>query len=453
MTGGHAVDVHRRLFALLAVMALLLAACSGGGTASPSAADSAAPASEAAPTEAAPTEAAAEPVTVEFYDLHINEPGRSLLQSIIDEFEAANPGVTIEWTNLENEALKTKIATEMQAGNPPDLFQSWGGGVLAQQVEAGMARPIDDDIADWKDTMNPGAMSIYQVDGVQYGIPYNFGLVGFWYNKDLFAEAGISEPATTWSQFLTDVQKLKDAGITPISVGAGDKWPAMFYWAYLALRAGGQAALEEAVATGDWSGPAFITAGNELKKLIDVEPFQESFLAATYPQMAGTMGNGKAAMELMGQWAPGVEKDNSESKEGIGDALGWFTFPALEGGAGLPTDVFGGADGFAVGRDAPPEAIAFLKYLVSLDVASRWGGLNDGTLPPTNGAEESVTDPFLTTVLQKRAEATYAQLYLDQATSPELGAAINDAIQTLFAGTASPEEVAQAITDAAAAAN
>jgi raffinose/stachyose/melibiose transport system substrate-binding protein len=453
MTGGRAVELQRRLFALLAVMALILAACSGGGTASPSAADSAAPPSEAAPSEAAPTEAAAEPVTLEFYDLHINEPGRSLLQSIIDEFEAANPGVTIEWTNLENEALKDKIATEMQAGNPPDLFQSWGGGVLAQQVEAGMARAIDADIADWKDTMNPGAMSIYQVDGVQYGIPYNFGLVGFWYNKDLFAEAGISEPATTWSQFLTDVQKLKDAGITPISVGAGDKWPAMFYWAYLALRAGGQAALEEAVATGNWSGPAFITAGNELRKLIDMEPFQESFLAATYPQMAGTMGNGKAAMELMGQWAPGVEKDNSESKEGIGDALGWFTFPALEGGAGLPTDVFGGADGFAVGRDAPPQAIAFLKYLVSLDVAKRWGGLNDGTLPPTNGAEEAVTDPFLTTVLQKRAEATYAQLYLDQATSPELGAAINDAIQTLFAGTASPEEVAQAITDAAAAAN
>jgi raffinose/stachyose/melibiose transport system substrate-binding protein len=211
--------------------------------------------------------------------------------------------------------------------------------------------------------------------------------------------------------------------------------------------------MEEAIATGNWSGPAFITAGNELKKLIDMEPFQESFLAATYPQMAGTMGNGKAAMELMGQWAPGVEKDNSESKEGIGDALGWFPFPALEGGAGLATDVFGGADGFAVGRDAPPEAVAFLEYLVSLDVAKRWGGLNDGTLPPTNGAEESVTDPFLTTVLQKRAEATYAQLYLDQATSPELGAAINDAIQTLFAGTASPEEVAQAITDAAAAAN
>jgi raffinose/stachyose/melibiose transport system substrate-binding protein len=449
MSGDPAMPTYRRLFGLVAVAAMLFAACGGGGTASPSVAASAA-ASEAAPSEAPPSEAAAEPVTLEFYDLHINEPGKSLIAEIIAEYEADHPNVTIEPTILENEALKAKIATEMQAGNPPDLFQSWGGGVLAQQQEAGMVRAIDDEIADWKDTMNPAAMSIYQVDGVQYGIPYNFGLVGFWYNQDLFEQAGISTPPATWTEFLAAIQKLKDAGITPIAVGAGDKWPAMFWWAYLALRAGGQAAMEEAISTGNWTGDAFVTAGTELKKLIDMEPFQESFLAATYPQQAATVGNGKAAMELMGQWAPGVEKDNSESKEGIGDALGWFGFPGLEGGAGAPTDVFGGADGFAVGRDAPPEAVDFLKYFVSLEVATRFAELNDGTLPPTNGAEEAVTDPFLTTVLEKRSESTFAQLYLDQATSPELGAAINDAIQGLFAGTLTPEEVSQAITDAAA---
>ena len=124
------------------------------------------------------SEAAAEPVTIEFYDLHINEPGKSLIAQVIQEFEAAHPNVTIKPTILENEALKAKIATEMQAGNPPDLFQSWGGGVLAQQVDAGMVRPIDDEIADWKDSMNAAAMSIYQVGGKQYGVPYNFGLVG-----------------------------------------------------------------------------------------------------------------------------------------------------------------------------------------------------------------------------------------------------------------------------------
>jgi raffinose/stachyose/melibiose transport system substrate-binding protein len=339
----------------------------------------------------------------------------------------------------------------MQAGSAPDIFNSWGGGVLAEQAEAGMARPIEDEIADWKDTMNAGAMSPYQVDGVQYGIPYNFGLVGFWYNQDLFAEAGIEEPPATWDEFLEDVQALKDAGITPIALAAGDKWPAMFYWAYLALRAGGQAAMEEAISTGDWTGPAFIEAGEQFKRLVDLEPFQEGYLAAAYnADQASTMGNGKAAMELMGQWAPGVEVAESESGEGIGDALGWFPFPAVEGGAGLPTDIFGGGDGYAVGKDAPPEAVDFIRFLSSEEIAERFGATNTGILPPTEAAVDSVTDPTLQTLLQKRAEATFAQLYLDQATSPALGAAINDAIQLLVAGQASPEDVSTMITDAAA---
>jgi len=393
---------------------------------------------------------AQDPVEIDWWHIQTNDPGLSLNQAIADEYMAEHPDVKINITVLENEAFKSKLALELQAGNAPDIFQSWGGGVLAEQAAAGMARPIADEITDWVDTMNPAGMSIYQVDGVQYGIPYNFGLVGAWYNKDLFAQAGIEQPPATWEEFLTDVQLLKDAGITPIALAAGDKWPAMFYWAYLALRAGGQAALEEAVATGNWDGAAFIEAGNQLKRLIDLEPFQEGFLAAAYNRdQASTMGNGKAAMELMGQWAPGVEAAESESGTGIGDALGWFPFPALDGGTGLPTDVFGGADGYAVGKDAPPEAVDFLKYLSSEAVAERFAATNTGILPATEAAVDAVTDPTLQTLLQKRAEATFAQLYLDQATTPALGSAINDAIQLLFAGQATPEDVSAAITEAA----
>jgi hypothetical protein len=52
-------------------------------------------------------------------------------------------------------------------------------------------------------------------------------------------------------------------------------------------------------------------------------------------------------------------------------------------------------------------------------------------------------------VLQGRSEATFVQLYLDQFFDLDLGAAINDAVQTLFAGTATSEEIAQTITEAA----
>jgi raffinose/stachyose/melibiose transport system substrate-binding protein len=121
----------------------------------------------------------------------------------------------------------------------------------------------------------------------------------------------------------------------------------------------------------------------------------------------------------------------------------------VEGGEGDPTDGFGGGNGFAVGSDAPPEAIEFLEYISTRDVADRWGETNSGILPVVIGSEASVTDPTLQDVLTARAEAEYVQLYLDQAYDPELGAAINDAVELLYAGQAAPEQVAQSIADAA----
>jgi len=138
-------------------------------------------------------------VAFDLYDLHTTDPGLTFIKDVTAKWMADHPNVQVNITTLENEALKDKIAAEMQSGNPPDLFQSWGGGVLSQQVAAGMAQPIDAAIADIADTINPGAMSLFQSGGKQYGLPYNFGLVGFWYNKDLFGQAGITAPPTTWA--------------------------------------------------------------------------------------------------------------------------------------------------------------------------------------------------------------------------------------------------------------
>ena len=116
----------------------------------------------------------------------------------------------------------------------------------------------------------------------------------------------------------------------------------------------------------------------------------------------------------------------------------------------MRSTALGGGNGFAVGKDAPPETVDFLKHLVSLDAANRWGALNSGILPTTNGSEASTTDPMLSLVLDGRAKAKFVQLYLDQATTPELGGAINEAVATLYAGTGTPQSVVEAISAAAA---
>ena len=55
---------------------------------------------------------------------------------------ADNPNVKITITILENEAFKTKLATAMQSGEPPDIFQSWDGGVLQEYATAELVQDL-----------------------------------------------------------------------------------------------------------------------------------------------------------------------------------------------------------------------------------------------------------------------------------------------------------------------
>jgi raffinose/stachyose/melibiose transport system substrate-binding protein len=434
-----------QIVSILGVLVLLAAACACPKPTPPP--------TEAPPTEAPPTEAA-EPVTITWWHISTAPEHKDLWQKLADEYTAAHPNVTIEITVLENEAFKAKMTTVMQSGEPPDIFQSWGGGVMNEYAEAGMLKDITPDLdADggkWRDTFAPGALGVYAYKGKNYGVPWDMGMIGWWYNKDLFAQAGIDAPPTTWSEFLEDVQKLKDAGITPIAVGMGDKWPGMHMWAYLVTRLGGKDNFEEALLrTGSFTDDPFVQAGYKLQELLALEPFQDGFLGATYTDEATAMGNGKVAMELMGQWAPAVMKDNSADKQGIGDKLGWFPFPAVEGGAGDPNDAVGGGNGFAIGKDASPEAIDFVKYLSRPESQVQLAEIGV-IIPVVKGGEAGLKDPLMITLQQSLAKAQYFQLYYDQALPPAMGSVINDSVQGLFAGTLTPEQLAQAIEDSAA---
>jgi raffinose/stachyose/melibiose transport system substrate-binding protein len=411
------------------------------------------PAAPTATQPPAPTDVPAKKVTITWWHISTKDPALSDWQKMANDYMAAHPNVTIEITVLENEAFKTKLTTVMQSGEPPDIFQSWGGGVMNQQIDAGLLKDIsadlDADAGAWRNSFAPGALGVYSYQGKNYGVPWDMGMVGWWYNKALFTKAGISAPPTTWTEFLADVKALKKAGITPISVGEGDKWPGMHIWSYLATRIGGQAAFDAAASRkGSFTDPAFVEAGKKLQELIALQPFQAGFLGATHDEMQATFGNGKAAMELSGQWAPSVEAANSADQKGIGDNLGLFNFPAVEGGAGDVTDVIGGGNGFAFGKNASPEAIDFVKYLTSAKNQTVIAASGSG-IPVVKGGEAGLKDANMLKVQSTFAAAKYFQLYYDQYLPPAMGSVLNDAVQGIFAGTMTPEQAAQTIEDSA----
>ena len=66
---------------------------------------------------------------------------------------------------------------------------------MAAQADAGLLKDITADISSWKDTINPGALSIYSYNGKQYGVPWDMGMIGFWYNKKRLRQRRHHRPA------------------------------------------------------------------------------------------------------------------------------------------------------------------------------------------------------------------------------------------------------------------
>ncbi|MEV8592092.1 extracellular solute-binding protein [Streptomyces sp. NPDC052012] len=386
--------------------------------------------------------------TIEWWNISTTQPTKDVWAALAKKFEAQNPKVKVKIVQLENDAYKSKMTALTSSGKLPDIFHTWGGGVLKQQVDAGLVEDLTERTQDFATGLLPVAKEPYLIDEKLYGIPFDIGMVGFWYNKALFKKAGISEPPTTWSGFLDAVTKLKSAGVTPIALAGKETWTGMYYWAYLAMRTAGIDAMAKADADKDFTGPGFVQAGEHLKELVALKPFQKGFLGAAYSTPTGqaaSVGNGRAAMELMGQWAPVVQAD---AGKGLGDDLGFFPFPAVEGGKGTITEVFGGGGGHALRRGAPQAAVDFLKFFAS-ETTDRELVKKTGVLPVVPAAEAALTDPNLQAVQKQLKSTTGFQLYLDQAYAPAVGQEVNDSVGALIAGSKSPEQVAESITKAA----
>lgn len=395
--------------------------------------------------------AAAAQASIKWLHLEVNPNQVKIWEEVARDFEAKNPGVKIEMQFLENEAYKAKLPSMLQSKDRPHIIYSWAGGVLRSQIDAGVLEDIAAPISGYKDKLAAAAVNAFTFDGKIYGIPYAQSQVGFFYNKELMAKAGVDGAGIkTWDNLLDAVRKLRAAGVTPLMVGGADKWPIHFYWTNLAVRVGGKAAFEAALRgeNGGFAGETFVKSGQLFKQLVDLQPFQNGFLGFKNPQAVGAFGDGKAAMTLAISTAYHQQRALAADKNGLSDeTLGWFDFPTVSGGKGDPTDTLGGINGWLVTKGAPKEAVEFLKYFVSLEVQKRLAAGNF-LIPVYKGASEGLANPLMQTVAQNLARSKYHQNFYDQSLGPSVGRVVNDVTAEIAGGSMTPEAAAKAIQDA-----
>jgi multiple sugar transport system substrate-binding protein len=129
-------------------------------------------------------------------------------QKIADAFHAANPSITVKVQTVNWNDFDTKIQTMVQNRQYPDITE---GDYFSNYAQEGLLYKASDVISDPANLM-PAFKTLGSYEGVQYGMPFTTSARAMFYNKKLFAEAGIAAPPKTWEELMTDAGKIEALG-------------------------------------------------------------------------------------------------------------------------------------------------------------------------------------------------------------------------------------------------
>lgn len=454
------------LSALIGVLAAttILAACGdSGGDNKPGA--SAAATAAGTPTAAAKeTAKPAEPFTVSIRHIQIGEAQKfrkAILEDVVKKTQKEVPGLTFELDGVEDQVNRfTKLPAEMAAGNPPKIFDLFGGaGDALKYAKAGRLldlTPILKELGIADKFIN---LNQFTLNGKVYGLPIGGNTEGFFYNQPLFEQHGIKEPAT-WEELEAAAAKLKEKGITPFAMGSKGAWvPLMLVNTLIGRYAGPDSIDGFPAGKQAWNAPEVAAAFAKYEEWEKKGYFTKGELGMEYPDMLNQFLTGKAGMMFDGSWRSSVFKDKAQAGELTGK-VGYFSMPAVPGGVGNQTAINGNyANGYGFSanlNERERTAVkAFIKNLYNDEMQLR-GLLEDGVLPSMKLSQEAfakVQDPLVNKIMQVINKAGGAFSHFDSTVQSEVYKEAEAQIQKLIAGSATPKQVTDKLEQVQKSAN
>lgn len=291
---------------------------------------------------------------------------RTIWESVISEFEKANPDVKVKTAFIEEEAYKVQLPAWLTTV-APDIVKWHEGERMTYYAERGLFEDIS---ADWakngwdRDFASLKGASSYK--GKQYALPTDYFGWGMFYRKDLFDKVGIKNEPKTWEEFLEVCKKLKAAGIAPIAVGGRDSWTLAAWFDYLDFRINGYD-FHMKLMNGEmpYTDARVKKVYAAWKTLIDSKFFIDNPLSYTLDSAQPLFNQGQAAMTLMGTFlSAGIPQQ-------IKEQTGFFQFPVMD--ASIPVAEDGSAECLNIPAKASnkPDARRFLAFVGQPDISGR----------------------------------------------------------------------------------
>ncbi|MEZ0069492.1 multiple sugar transport system substrate-binding protein [Streptacidiphilus sp. MAP12-20] len=362
-------------------------------------------------------------LTLNETDYYGAAPQNTQIQGVLNECAAQVGGVKVVHHELPREQLMPKLLQEASSRSlsdlvlvdNPDLQQMASTGGLVSLSQAGLST----------DGLFPSIVSAGTYQGQVYGIAPGVNGLALYYNKDVFAAAGL-KPPTTWDELSADAQKLTAGGHQGIAFSAVGTEEGSFQFEPFFWTAGAD--------LKDLASPQAVQALDLWKTMVDKGWASKSVVNWTQADVDQQFAAGNVAMMVNGPWQlPGLDAKTS---------LHFGTVPIpVPNASAKPVTPLGG-EVWAVGHSnsaREQKAVAVVKCLLSPERSTEWS--KDAGYIPSNeaaAAQVGATDPQLAAFVTEIATAKARTAELGTA-YPKVSAALYTAIQAALAGGSSAQ--------------
>jgi raffinose/stachyose/melibiose transport system substrate-binding protein len=278
--------------------------------------------------------------------IHSNPPTNAAVTALNQEFERKYPNIKIELTTVPTNDFARARNSRVAAGTA-DITEGASSGLGTQPSPAYVTGPQPDFVTgvragNWVDlsdqpflkNFSPDVLRQVVTDGKQYAVPSGGVLyTGVFYNKTLFASAGLTSVPTTWPQFQDAVRKLRAANITPLVIGGKDIWPAGLPLLAVVQSLFPDVSAMQAFDQGLWQKTARLTDPISVQVL---ERVKEIYASAdpTFPGVSEDQASAKFASGTVAMWPDGTWNAAAIDKANPNLQYGYFPLPAGDSPAG-----------------------------------------------------------------------------------------------------------------------
>ncbi|MCR2804316.1 ABC transporter substrate-binding protein [Paenibacillus soyae] len=400
-------------------------------------------------------------VTLSLRHTQIKETSQTrlrVLTDVVNQTMEENKGVTITMEGIDEKFHRdTKLKQEMAAGNPPDIFEVFGGADLMLYVKADRMLDLTPILEELGLTDQFASLEEFTINGKVYGIPYGGYSEGIFYNKKIFAELGLDIPKT-WGEMMAAAETIKQANYVPFAMAAKDAWVAGMMWNTIMERYVGIDAFNQLV-TGEtkWTDPQFIKGFKAFQEIARKDYFPGASLGIADNALGSQLVRGQAAMVFTGTWD--VNQFTGGNAGSLNGHIGFFTFPSIPEGLGDQRSINASySNGFGFSSTLSEDQVEIVKKFIANffnENVQKRALMEDKLLPSMKLSDLSGIDPLMNEVLTVMSQASSSWPAFDAIVQPIVTAEIGVGLQELIGSLNTPEQVAeniQAVQDKANAA-